>query len=142
MRMPSRGLKIQHFCIIQPYNFYTHQTMLCEICSHIDFKQALREEGFKYHASCSDLVKSAERGCELCLEVWNCRSKKVDLENQYERPEEYYDSLCTAFSGKLTFRLSPYDSFSVWVGQESGIKKGTFEGLFESLLEIYTSPSK
>ena len=52
----------QFLFILAPYV----PEMLCKYCSNIDLDQLATTEGYKHHASCSDLLQSAQNGCESC----------------------------------------------------------------------------
>lgn len=41
--------------------------MFCRFCEDLDFDQAATAEGVDHHASCADLVTSANDGCKLCI---------------------------------------------------------------------------
>jgi hypothetical protein len=58
--------------------------MLCTLCSNIDLDQLSTREGYKHHASCAELLQSAEQGCESCRLIWDTQSCETggDLSDQ------------------------------------------------------------
>jgi len=45
--------------------------MLCSFCSNIDLDQLATDQGYKHHASCTELLHSVSNGCESCKLIWD-----------------------------------------------------------------------
>lgn len=119
--------------------------MLCEICSHIDFEQALRQNGgVKHHASCSDLVKAADDGCALCRKIWSER-KKVQLnEDSLPWKPQDYDQLdgrpLMLHLCNFSYLPSANGLFALLVSQ-GGLSRRK-SSTFHTWLEIYADAGK
>lgn len=79
--------------------------MLCEKCNGmLDLDNLMTEEGYKHHASYTDLVRSASSGCELCQCIKDEQALWAggELDDAYdlEMPAEETEIRCSAFDRK------------------------------------------
>ena len=86
---PTRHLSHKHVCPsftsttatrINPakHNDYiVSSIMLCKFCANIDLDELSTPEGYKHHASCTDLYQSSQNGCDSCKLIWDSQWEQV-----------------------------------------------------------------
>lgn len=58
--------------------------MLCKFCDDLDLTRAASEGGASHHESYSDLLASAERGCELCVAIQRQHEETIVDDDLYD----------------------------------------------------------
>ena len=106
--------------------------MLCEHCSNIDFWQLVAGIRLPHHVSCLELVKSAERGCELCWRIWEERRQ---VYTWHKTPQEYDECQNTELA---LFTLTSYQTQAIF----DGVGISSRSGEFVSHLGIYAEACK
>lgn len=109
-------------------------TMLCELCSSIDLDQVTVKPFFQHQVSCVELVKSAERGCELCSRIWD---ERVELKHDRlnRTPQEYDKYQNTQL--RLIGSGYEYEAYGI-----SRLSISSESGAFRCFLDIYAGDSK
>lgn len=90
--------------------------MLCTFCSNIDLDQLATKEGYKHHASCADLLKSADDGCASCKLIWD--AQWVQIGGDLSTSKHDLGSLETHIIAKAV-NQEPGDYQMVRYGQET-----------------------